>query len=288
MKDFVVTPKRVVNIKSIKEFQGISYGSAEGLRVGALVTLDELLDEPQVKQKYPSLWQAAEGVRSPQIRSVGTVAGDLCQRPRCWYYRNGFGLLAMRNGKSMVLEGDHRYHAILGNSGPAYFVNASSLAPALIALGAKVKIVGPAGTRDLALEEFYLIPTSDKEREYALASEEILTEIVVPPASKTQNATYEVRQREGLDWPLAAAAVALEMSENHVKRARVVLGHVAPIPWLAGEAEKYLAGKKITEQTAAGAGSAAVQGAKPLSRNLYKVRLAQVAVKRALLRATEV
>jgi xanthine dehydrogenase YagS FAD-binding subunit len=286
MKDFVVTPKRIVSIKSIKELQGIRYSPGKGLRIGALVTLDELLTDEKVKQEYPSLWQAAEGVRSSQIRSLGTVGGDLCQRPRCWYYRNGYGLLALRNGKSMVPEGDNRYHAILGNSGPAYFVSASSLAPVLIALGAKLKVVGPVGPRDLALEKFYVIPKMKKEKEYALANSEIMTEILVPPAKSRRNSTYEVRQREALDWPLAAAAVALKMSGNRVESARIVLGHVAPIPWVAPEAEKYLAGKTMTEEVAAQTGKAALQGAKPLSRNAYKIRLAQVAVKRALLRAT--
>lgn len=286
MKDYIVSPARLVNIKSIRELQGISHDSRNGLRLGALVTLDELLADSKVKQEYPSLWQAAAGVSSPQIRSMGTVGGDLCQRPRCWYYRNGYGLLARQAGKSMVIDGDNRYHAILGNAGPAYFVNASSLAPALIALGAKVRILGPNGQREVEVEKFYTIPKQEGEKEYALQNAEVVTEILVPPAANRKNATYEVRQKEALDWPLTAAAVALELNGNRVTRARVALGHVAPTPWRSPAAEKFLAGKTISEEVAERAGEAAVDGAKALSRNGYKIRLARVSVKRALLRAT--
>jgi len=144
MKEYIHTPQRVVNIKNIKELRGIGK-SAGGVRIGATVTLEELASNAEIKQMFPSLQQAAEGVTSPQMRNMGTVGGDLCQRPRCWYYRQGFGLLAMKDGKSLVPGGENKYHAILGNSGPAYFVSASSLGPALIALGAKVKLTSAKG-----------------------------------------------------------------------------------------------------------------------------------------------
>jgi xanthine dehydrogenase YagS FAD-binding subunit len=285
MKDDVVAPRRVINIKSIQELQGISYDSGKGLRLGALVTLQELLSHDRARQEYPSLVQAAEGVMSPQIQNVGTVGGDLCQKPRCWYYRKGFGLLGRQNGRSLVVDGDNRYHAILGNEGPAYFVNASSLAPALIALDAQVTIAGPERNRQVDLNRFFRIPKSENEREYDLAPNEIIVEILVPPAAQKRNAAYELRQREALDWPLAAAAVALTLQGSQVQEARIVLGHVAPTPWLAEAAGTALRGKTISAETADQAGEAAVRGAKALSRNQYKIRLARVAVKRALLRA---
>ena len=285
MKDNVAAPERVVSINSIGDLGGISYDGNHGLRIGALVTLDELVRSSKVQEDYPSLVQAVDGIRSPQLQSMGTVAGELCQRPRCWYYRGGFGLLAMHNGKSMVLEGDNRYHAILGNAGPAYFVNPSSTAPALIALGAYLKIYGPNGERDVPLEKFYRVPKTDGQKEYNLALNEIVTDILVPPVQGYANASYEVRQKEALDWPLAAAAVSLEMRGGKVRSARVVLGHVAPTPWTSSAAEKAIKGKTPDEANAEKAGQAAVQGAKPLSMNGYKVRLARVAVKRAILRA---
>jgi xanthine dehydrogenase YagS FAD-binding subunit len=282
MKADVEAPKRVVNIKSIADLGGLDSGPS-GLRIGPLVTLDELMNDAEVKEHYPSLVQAAAGVRSAQLQSMGTVGGELCQRPRCWYYRGGFGLLAQHEGKSLVTAGENRYHAILGNSGPAYFVSPSSLAPALVALGARVRLLGSKGERELSLESFFRTPSAEGEREHDLAADEIVTDILVPPASGP-NATYEVRQKEALDWPLAAAAVALEMSGSRVKSARVVLGHVAPTPWVSRDAARALRGK-APDTAAEPAGRAAVKGARPLSHNQYKIRLARVAVKRAILRA---
>lgn len=286
MKDYVDTPGRVVNLKSIGELQGISYSESAGLRIGAVATLDELAENQQVRTQYPGLYEAVREVGGPQIRAMGTVGGNLCQRPRCWYYRLGFGLLAQLNGKSMVLEGDNRYHAVLGNDGPAYFVNPSTLAPILIALGGRVRLFGPDGDAEMPLEEFYLTPAREGEREHRLEPNQILTEVVVPPPGNRRSAVYEVRQRPTLDWALAAAGVSLELDGDTVAGARVVLGQVAPTPWPAREAESFLAGKRIDEQVAERAGELAVQGARPLSRNGYKVRLARTAVKRALLRAT--
>ncbi len=281
LKDYIHTPQRVVNIKNIKELGGIRK-TAAGLRIGATVTLAELLASSEVRAEYPSLIQAAQGVKSPQIRNMGTVGGDLCQRPRCWYFRQGFGLLAMKDGRSLVREGDNRYHAIFGNQGPACFVSASSFGPPLVALNARVKLVGPKGERELPVEKFFVIPQSESEREIALRPDEILTEILVPPATNVRNATYEVRQRETLDWPLVTASVALTMKGTAVASARIVLGHVAPIPWRATEAEKLLAGKGLTAAVIQKVAEAATTGATPLSKNAYKVQLVRVAVRRAL------
>ena len=285
MKDGVAHPQRLVSLQHVSELKGISFREDSGLRIGAAVTLEELMENPSVRQHFPALVQAAEGVHSPQIRSTGTVGGDLCQRPRCWYYRAGFGLVAVNKGKPLVPDGDNRYHAILGNSGPAYFVSPSSLAPILMALNAKVKLHGPHGARDLAVKDFFTTPRSESETEHALQPGELLTEILVPNPGDVKMAIYEVRQKEALDWPLAAAAVVLKLEGGKVQSARVVLGHVAPVPWPSPEAEKYLQGKMVNGDVAMEAGKAALLNATPLSRNAYKVQLARVAVKRAILHA---
>jgi xanthine dehydrogenase YagS FAD-binding subunit len=281
MKDYLVSPKRVVNIKGIAALGGISK-TGQGLRIGAIATFDEIAGNAVVRAEYPSIAMAVQGVSSPQIRNMGTAGGDLCQRPRCWYFRNGMGLLAMKDGKSLVPEGENRYHAIFGE-GPAYFVSASSLGPALVALGAKVKLQSAGGPRTVDAEKFFVTPADENGREVDLKPEEILTEIIVPAGGR--NATYEVRHREAIDWPLATASVALKMTGAKVASARIVLGHVAPTPWVAEKAAESLKGQAITEATAEAAGAAAVEGAKPLSQNEYKVQLAKVAVKRALLAA---
>ena len=286
MKDDIIAPKRLVNIKDIPELRGLKVSSKEGLRIGALVTIQELADDSNVQSKYSVIAKTASEIAGPQIRNMATIGGNLCQRPRCWYYRAGYGLLAKNDkGESLVLSGDNRYHAILGNAGPAYFVSPSSLAPLLVALGASVRTFGPKGKREIPVEKFFRIPQSDSEREHDLMPNEIVTEVIVPPMQGARSATYEIRQKDAMDWPLAIASVALNMSGNKVSSARVVMGHVAPIPWRSAEAEAALAGKTITEDVAKAAGDAAVTNAKSLGRNGYKIQLARVAVKRAILEA---
>jgi xanthine dehydrogenase YagS FAD-binding subunit len=288
MKNYAATPKRLVNIKGLGELRGVR-AEGGGVRIGALTTVQELLDDRSIRASYPALVEAAEGVHSLQLRNMGTVGGDLCQRPRCWYFRNGFGLLARdEEGKPLVPRGDNRYHSIFATDAPAHFVSASSLAPPLIALGTKARIAGPKGKREIELEKLFRIPQSPDEREIALEPNEILTDIVIPgAASKLRNRTYEVRQRELLDWPLATASVALEVSGARISSARVVMGHVAPVPWLSAEAAEALRGQPLNRDNAAKAAERAVARAAPLSRNAYKVKLARAAVKRALLAAIE-
>ena len=286
MKDGAMAPSRVVSLGSVPGLDTIAKISGGGLRIGARVTIARLLADTHLRAEHPGIVQAAEGILSPQIRNMGTVGGELCQRPRCWYFRHGYGLLARRDGRSMVVDGDNRYHAILGNAGPAYFINPSSLAPVLIALGAELTIIGPGGERRVPVARFYRTPRSESERELDLAPDEIVTAVEVPSAAGRRSATYEVRHRQSLDWPLAAAAAVLEMDGDVVRAGSIVMGHVAPVPWPASKrAEQVLRGKPPIARTAEVAGRFAVEGARALSGNDYKIRLARVAVKRAILRA---
>jgi xanthine dehydrogenase YagS FAD-binding subunit len=285
MKDDIVNPKRLVNIKEIKELNGVSSDS-KGLRVGALTKLEDLAENDNVKKDYPALAEALSEAASPQIRNMATIGGNLCQRPRCWYFRNGLGLIPKdESGKELVTGGENRYHAILGNDGPAKFVSPSTVVPVLIAYGAKIRLVGPKGKREVPLEKFYLTPKSESEREHDLQPNEVLTELLVPPSSGWNVAHYEIRQKEVFDWPLAVAAVALRTSGANIQEARVVMGYVAPTPWLSPEAAQALAGEAASEETAKAAADAALRDAKPLSQNAYKVKLANVAVRRAIMKA---
>ena len=284
MKDEITTPKRLVNIKQIAGLHAIG-NEGGAVQLGALVTLDRIGAAAQIQKQHPVLAAAAGDAASPQIRNVATIGGNLCQRPRCWYFRTGHGLLAQKDGKSLVLEGDNRYHAILGNDGPAYFVSPSTVAPVLVAYNAKVRILGPRGPREVPVEKFFVIPKTDQEREHDLQPDELITHVIVPPAPNVRAAHYEVRQKEAFDWPYATAAVALTMNGSTVQSARVVMGHVAPIPWLSPEAAQALQGKAITPATADDAAKAAVSKAKTLGHNAQKIHLARVAVKRAILAA---
>jgi xanthine dehydrogenase YagS FAD-binding subunit len=212
--------------------------------------LNELACNKQIIALYPALAMALGDAASPQIRNMATLGGNLCQRPRCWYFRNGYGLLALdASGKSLVLRGDNRYHAILGNAGPAYFVSPSTIAPVLVALGATIEIAGPKGSRSIALEEFYRIPQKQDHREHDLGTDEVLAFVnLPPPSSNSFTAYYEVRQKHGFDWPAATATVSLVTKDKKIAKASVVLGSVAPIPWRSKEAESALSGQAVNEE----------------------------------------
>jgi xanthine dehydrogenase YagS FAD-binding subunit len=285
MKDGVVSPKRVVNLKAIRELQGVN-STGKGLRILALTKLGDCADNVSVVKSYPALAEALHEAASPQIRHQATIGGNLCQRPRCWYFRSGYGLLPRdKAGTDLVVNGENRYHAILGNDGPAKFVSPSSIVPVLIAYGATVRVAALKGLREVPLEKFYVIPKSAAEREHDLQPNEIVTEVMLPEADGWKVAHYEVRQKQAFDWPLAVAAIALKMQGSTVQSARVIMGHVAPVPWRSAEAEAVLTGNSVNEETAKRAADAALKNAKPLSQNAYKVQLAKVAVKRAILKA---
>jgi xanthine dehydrogenase YagS FAD-binding subunit len=280
MKQYIVAPKRLVSLKNIKGLNGIR---AEGnaIEVGAMTRLHDFAEHAEIKAHFPGLARACTNIGAPQVLNMGTVGGDLLQRPRCWYYRNGMGLFGMKDGKSLVEIGDNRYHAIYGNDGPAKFVHASSLAPGLIALDASVTLQGANGKRTVKAAEFFRTPTSETERESVIAPNEILTGVSIPK-NGLKNGLYEVRQRQGLDWPMVAAFVAFK-SGTSASDARVVLGHVAPTPWVSEAAAAALNGKDPANDAARrSAGSAAAADASPLSRNGYKVLQVRVAIARAI------
>jgi xanthine dehydrogenase YagS FAD-binding subunit len=215
---------------------------------------------------------------------MATLGGNLLQRPRCWYFRAGHGLMGMKDGKSLVRAGDNRYHAIFMTDGNALFVNPSSLATALIALDAQATITGPKGARTVKVEELYQVPKTDADSELTIQPGEILTKVMIPPA-KGKNASYEARHKLAQDWPLVLASASVVVDGETVSAAKVVLCGVAPIPWRSEAAERAITGKRLTPETAALAGEAAAEGAAPLSMNAYKVPLTKSVVKRALLAA---
>ena len=254
MKRMVETPDVVVNIREIDSLRRIERDTAGNVRIGASVCLDEFF-ESNATDDFPSVKQVIQGISSIQLQAQGTLVGELLRRPNCWYFRNGHGLLADRG--SMVVDGDNRYHAILGNRGPAKFVNASRLAPALIALGAQVRVLGPEPDSEhfMALEDLYSSPESDTERENVLRQGQLVTHVVVPAHENHQlSAAYEIRHGEGPDQPLAAAAVSMTVISGTVQRAAIVLGQVAPQPWIAVDAAHSLCGRTITDESAAMAG----------------------------------
>jgi len=284
MQKMIITPKRVVNLHDVPNFRDVEELDGGMVSIGATVTLDIVQIHPYLNP-YPALRHAIDGIASMQIQCQGTLGGEILQRPQCWFFRDNRGLLA--GGGKLPEQGDNRYHAIFGNSGPAKFVSASRLAPALIALGASARVIGPEPTDEqiVPVEKLFRIPRHEGERENALSPQQLVTHILLPPADGIANATYEVRHGEGPDYPLTAAAAALRIDGGIVREARIVMGHVAPMPWISDEAAAAINGREVNAETAEAAGEAAVATATPLSNNEYKVQLAKVAVKRAILRA---
>lgn len=281
MKDYIVSPARLVSIKELDQAIASSDG---GLRIGAAAKITDLAEHAAARKMYPALVTAAEGVGTPQIRNMGTVGGNLAQRPRCWYFRNEeFHCLKKGGSKCFAVEGENQFHAIFGD-GPCHIVHPSSLAVPIIAYGGKLRVAGPNGHRDIDAGEFFQMPNQNLYGENVLQPNEIITHVILP-APGQRSATYEVRFKQSHDWPLAAASVNLVMSGSTVKSARIVMGAVAPVPWRVQAAERVLAGKAITEAVAVEAANAALAGARAMSGNQHKIQIAKTAVKRAILGA---
>jgi xanthine dehydrogenase YagS FAD-binding subunit len=286
LKEGIIAPQRIVNIKGISGLRYIRFSEKEGLRLGALVTLEEIETHQVIRQRYTALAEAAHSVGTPQIRNVGTIGGNLCQRPRCWYYRDEHTKCLKKGGPMcFAYNGENKYHAILGG-GPCYIVHPSDCAPALIAFRASVTVVSPRGQRTVPLEEFFVLPSRRLDHETILEPDEIVTEIRVPtPAPNTRSTYLKFKERDSHDFAIVGAAVVMRLKGKVCEDVRIVLSGVAPIPWRSPEAEAVLKGKAITPELAEQAGKAAVAKAQPLAQNAYKVPLTQAIVKQAVLRA---
>lgn len=294
-KEYVSQPEKVISLTGIGgDFRKIVVKAPPGnfpplVTIGAGVKLAELAESGELPQ---ALRTAAGEIAGPQIRNMGTLGGNLCQRNRCWYFRDEHVVCLLKGGrKCFAQEGENQYHAIFTQGHPCVIVNPSSLATVLVALGATAKVVGPKGERDVPVEKLFQAPVKETQREHTLAPNEVLVSVTIPVSTpqfaRVCTASYEVKQRETNEWPLVQAAVAfhIEQGGKVAKGVRVVLGHVAPTPVASDAAAKALEGKEVTEATAAAAGEAACEGVRPLSQNAYKVKLLATAVKRAVLTA---
>ncbi len=282
VKERTLAPDVIVNLRSVKGADQIT-SSKDGLHIGALITLDALSRDPTVRRDYAVLAEAAESVATPQIRNFGTLAGNIAQRPWCWYYRNGFPCFKAGGTQCFSVTGENQFHAIFGG-GPSYIVHPSDTAPALVALDAKVRIVGPSGERAVPASEFFVLPKQNAARENVLAEDEVIAGIDLPaPKPGTRSTYHKVLDREAWTHAVVSAAVVLELDKDSTCRsARIVLGGVAPIPWHVPDAERALVGQRITPELAAKAGESAIAGAAPLGKNKYKVPLTSNMVKRTV------
>jgi len=281
LKGRLAGPERVVNIKRIEALRGIERGKM--LDIGALTTIAEVAADARIQRDFPVLAQAAANIATPQLRNMGTIGGNLCQRPRCWYFRGSeYPCLKKGGDTCYAVDGLHKYHAIFGG-GPCFIVHPSDSAPALRALGARLEIYGPDGSRQVRVEDFFRLPEDSLDRENILKSNEIITRIRVPRLAKGSRSTYvKFREKQSLDFAIASVAAVLEMDGERVGAASIVLGGVAPIPWRVEAAQAELEGRTLSATTIQKAADAAVAEADPLEENGYKVQLTRNLVRRAL------
>ena len=284
MKERILTPKRVVNLKTIDGLDGIAVDVKGNLTIGALAKLYEIEASDLIKRTCPGLAEAAHSVATVQLRNQGTLGGNLCQRPRCWYFRLPHIVCLKKGGDTCYSEhGENKYNAILGG-GPSFIVHPSDLATMLTALDATITVAGPKGTTDVPIGQFFILPSENASAENILERGQIVTKVTIPASAFAARSTYlKFKERSSLDFAMCAAAAAVELGpDGSVKQARLALGAVAPVPWRVPKAEAALVGKPLSDASIKDAAELALDGAAPLSKNAYKVQLSKALVKRAL------
>jgi xanthine dehydrogenase YagS FAD-binding subunit len=286
VKERIVSPDVIVNLKSIPNLNQVTR-SGSGVLIGGQITLDALSRHEIIRKDYPMLAEAAASVATPQIRNVGTIAGNVAQRPWCWYYRNAFPCYKNGGNQCFSFAGENQFHAIFGG-GPSYIVHPSDTAPALVALDATFRMVGPGGERRVPAAEFFVLPRQNAAQENVLTDDEVLVSVDLPAARAGSRSHYfKVTDRETWTHAVVSAAILLEMDGEVCRAAKVVLGGVAPIPWRLPNVEQMLVGQRMTEDLAARAAETAVSGARPLSKNAYKIPMTKGVVRRTLLQVAQ-
>jgi xanthine dehydrogenase YagS FAD-binding subunit len=287
MKQDIVTPLQLIDIKRLAELNASIVTSPEGTTIGALTSLAQLEDDPVIRNTHPALAEAAALAATPQLRNMATLGGNLLQRPRCWYYRSDHVTCWLKGGdECQARDGENQHHALFGG-GPCYSTHPSDLATALVALGASVHLHGPDGERTLSLDAFFALPTDERRTENIMAPSEVITSITIPVTSaKTQSAYLKAMDRKVWAFAQVGVAAMLVIEDLRIAQASLVLGGVAPTPWRAIEAESLLTGAAPERELFERVAQVALEGAAPLSRNRYKIPLANAMIQRALMAAS--
>jgi xanthine dehydrogenase YagS FAD-binding subunit len=283
MKGDIAAPSRLLDIKRLAGLPTGIEETAEGVSVGALTTLTDIETNPVIQQRHPLLAQAAAVAATPQLRNMATLGGNLLQRPRCWYFRNRLLGCWLKGGHGCpAYEGENQFHALFGG-GPCYAVHPSDLAPALLALGARVHLRGSAGARVVPMAEFFTLPTEDRRYETGIGGDELLLSVFIPRSRQGGRQVYlKAMERKGWAFAIVAVAAALRLDGRRVADVRLALGGVAPTPWRAETAERAMLGAEVGEALWAQAAESALLGASPLSQNAYKIPLTKALIRRAL------
>jgi xanthine dehydrogenase YagS FAD-binding subunit len=287
MKNDLAAPEKVVNLKSIPGLTEIKYNPGKGLSIGALVRVAQIASDKTIQEKFTVLAQAAQKVASPQLRNMGTIGGNLCQRPRCWYFRGDFHCLRKGGDMCYAVDGENKYHCIIGGS-PCFIVHPSDTAVALLALNASLKIFKGKKSREVPLSDFFVLPEQNILRENILEPGEIVTEIMVPETPGNAKSQYiKFIERGAWDFAMVSVAAVIRNSGTQIQSGRIVFGGVAPVPWLEKEVSNRLSGFTVNEQNLKQIGEIALKEATPLEHNGYKLILARNLLKRVLTNLTE-
>lgn len=283
LRENVFGALKLVSISGLEELRGIRRNADGGLRIGAMATITQVENHDLVKEHYRGLAMGASEVATPQLRNQGTIGGNICQKPRCWYYRGEFQCLRKGGNLCYAFGGENQFHCIFGSDKKCCIVHPSDTAPALVAFDARVRVSGPKGDRLVPVEKFHVLPAEDVERETVLEPGEIVTEIILPkPSPGTRSSYRKVRARRSWDFSLAGAALALTFNDNKVESARVVLCGAAPVPWRSHDVEKVIIGQKLDSKTITRAAQVVVQSAEPLAKNRYKIPLFKAVIEEEL------
>lgn len=273
LRDGVFTTDTLVSLAGISGLSGITSSADGGLKIGAMTTISEIAENQAVNTSFTALADAAKVVASPQLRNQGTIAGNLCQKPRCWYYRGDFDCLRKGGEICYAYAGENQFHCIFGGD-MCYIVHPSDTAPALAALGAVCRVSSPTASRSVAVDALHVPPAEDPQRETVLDNDEIITEVMLPKAPAGLRSSYrKVRSRASWDFALAGVALALVFDGELVRSARVFLSGAAPVPWRATGVEQAITGRPLDSKAISSAADAAVDGAEPLTENGYKIDL---------------
>lgn len=273
LRDEVFEVDTLVSLQGLPDLAGVRETEAGGLVIGALTTITEIAEHPGIQARFAALSQAAAEVASPQLRNQGTLGGNLCQKPRCWYYRGDFHCLRKGGFKCYAVNGENQYHCIFGGAN-CFIVHPSDPAAALVALEAEVKTAGPQGGRRIPVAQLHMPPETNPTRETILEPGELITEIRVPPPAAQSYSSYrKIRTRRAWDFAIAGCALAIDRDGDSVRDCRVVLSGAAPVPWRSKAAEDALRGNVLNGDTIEEAATAALAGAQPMTKNAYKVPL---------------
>jgi len=283
MKDNIFSPKQLVNLKKVDDLNYIKYDETEGLRIGALTKLSDITNSEVIKNKYTALHQAASEVATLQLRNIATIGGNICQRPRCFYFRGEFDCIRKGGDTCFAVTGNNKYHCIVGG-GPCYIVHPSDTAVALLAMDAKFKISSGNVEKVVTAKDFFVLPDTDDMKENILEDGDILTEIILPNLSSSSISSYiKVKERETWDFALVSIAGVFNRNGNIIKDGKISFGGVAPAPWVEEEVNKQLENFKVTEESISKLSGIAFKNHDALEMNEYKVILARNLIKKLLL-----